>query len=119
MTIGNGEEKEIGALRSVLRMGASSITWSDNGDSFSYFTLSEEGRLGIEVYHTANGAKEMYVLPEQNGATFYYSVRLSDDGRSAIVIKEEKGIPVTFELGKLADGKFVPLYEHTMHQNGS
>lgn len=119
VTIESGEEKEIGALRSVLRMGASSITWSDNGDSFSYFTLSEEGRLGIEVYHTANGAKEMYVLPEQNGATFYYSVKLSDDGRSAIVIKEEKGIPVTFELGKLEDGKFVPQYEHTMHQYGS
>lgn len=119
ITIGNGEEKEIGALRSVLRIGSSSIRWSDNGEAFAYFTLNEQGQLGIEAYDMASGTKRMFVMPEQNGAAFYYSVRLSDDGQSAIVIKEENGLPVTFQLGKLADGKFVPQYEHSMHQNGS
>jgi hypothetical protein len=119
VTIESGEEKEIGALRSVLRVGSSSITWSDNGEAFAYFTLNDQGQLGIEAYDMASGTKRMYVMPEQNGATFYYSARLSNDGQSAIVIKEEKGMPVAFQLGKLADGKFVPQYEHTMHQNGS
>lgn len=119
VTIESGEEKEIGALRSVLRMGSNSITWSDNGEAFSYFTLNEQGQLGIEAYDMASGTKRMYVMPEQSGATFYYSARLSNDGQSAIVIKEEKGLPVTFQLGKLTDGKFVPQYEHTMHQYGS
>ncbi|GBG06895.1 hypothetical protein PAT3040_01437 [Paenibacillus agaridevorans] len=119
VSLESGEEKEVSSLRTVLRMGSRSITWSGDSAYFSFFTFTEQGELGIGAYHMESGSIKTYRMPEPSEIAFYYSVKLSEDGKSAIVIKEEKGKPQFFVLGKLEEGEFIPQYEHTMHQNGS
>ncbi|MDQ6422896.1 hypothetical protein RB620_26055 [Paenibacillus sp. LHD-117] len=115
----DGERQSIDTLQSVLRLGARTLAWSNNSRFVSYFSISEQGEIWIEAYDTESGTKKTYAMPDQIKTAFYLSVRLSDDGSSALIVKEGKNDPLSFELGKLKENKFETQYEHTLNQSGA
>ncbi|GGG67047.1 WD40 repeat domain-containing protein [Paenibacillus radicis (ex Gao et al. 2016)] len=101
----------------VARQGPRALAWSDNSRFLSYFSLSEQGETEINVYDTESQTKKSYTMPDLNKTAYFYSVKLSEDGSSALIVKAEKGKLTSFVLGRWKGSQFVSEYEHTLHDN--
>lgn len=112
-----GEQKTVDARRTFLQRGARTLTWSNNSRYVSYFSVSGQGEIEISVYNRESEEIKSYAMPDQNETIFYYSVKLSDDGSGALIVKEEQGKPASFVLGRWEDDRFIGEYEHTLHES--
>ncbi|MFD0589677.1 hypothetical protein ACFQZE_16930 [Paenibacillus sp. GCM10027627] len=100
---------------SSYRMGTTTLSWSDNSRYLSYLYRDQSDKLSINVYDIEQQKLTGYKLADHYEQEFYYAIKLSEDGSSAVLIKEYGGEPAGFELGKLADGQFVSEYKHTLN----
>jgi len=116
LSVNDGMKEEIDTLHSSLRLGgARALSWSSNSRYISYFTIAGQGgETGISVYDTEIKAKKSYLIPDLNEAESLHSVKLSNDGGSAVIVKEERGELASFVLGRWKGGQFVSEYEHTL-----
>ncbi|WP_042168537.1 hypothetical protein [Paenibacillus gorillae] len=116
-SLSGGTVQVIDTLDFSARQIPRTLTWSDNSRYFSYFSQSEQGETEISVYDTENKTKKNYTMPDLNKTAYFYSIKLSDDGSSALIVKAEKGKLTSFVLGRWKGSQFVSEYEHTLNDN--
>ncbi|MFF2092780.1 hypothetical protein [Paenibacillus sp. NPDC058174] len=117
VTLSDGTVQVINTVHSVARQGPRSLAWSDNSRFLSYFSLSEQDETEINVYDAESRTKKSYTMPDLNKTAYFYSIKLSDDGSSALIVKAEKGKLTSFVLGRWKGSQFVSEYEHTLNDN--
>ncbi|MFB9278424.1 hypothetical protein [Cohnella cellulosilytica] len=118
ISLPDGAKKVFQPPAVVSRSGGAKLIWSDNSRFLSYLALLDQGELGIGVYDEADESMRTYELEDADRAAFFYSVKLSDDGDGALMVKEQQGEPPSLTLFRKRDGKFVQAYEHPIHSDG-
>lgn len=94
----------------LVREGLNSLTWSNNGRYASYLNEDRDGTRICVYDATANESETCYDYPMDSGDSGVF-VKLSDDGRSGLAVKERNGI-ASLELGEWSQGALASQYEH-------
>ncbi|MFF2889657.1 hypothetical protein [Paenibacillus sp. NPDC057967] len=118
ITIPNGTKTELDSPYLLPRSAESKLMWSSNSRFVSYFFMNEQGEIGIAAYDTERGELKSYTMPDQNKSAILHSVKLSEEGESALLVKSEPGKLKSFVLGRWRGGQFVSEYEHSLHEDG-
>jgi len=111
---GAGEESE--TPHYFPRSAERKLMWSSNSRFVSYFTMNEQGEVGIAAYDTQSGEMKHYTMPEQDKSAILHSVKLSAEGDGVIIVRSEPGKLKGFALGKWKGSQFVIEYEHSLHE---
>lgn len=117
VSIPGGAREEIETLPYFPRSADRKLMWSSNSRFVSYFTMNEQGELGIAAYDTQRGEMKLYTMPEQNKSAILHAVKLSVEGDGVILVRSEPGKLISFVLGRWKGEQFVSEYEHSLHEN--
>jgi len=88
------------------------VSWSDNGRFLAYFAYAENGPI-VCVYDTKKKTNLKVGFPGAANADYFYYVKPSDDGESAVVVTETEG-KASLWLGAWPNGEFAVVYEHSV-----
>lgn len=116
VSIPDGAREEIGMPHFLPRSAERKLMWSSNSRFVSFFTMNEQGEIGIAAYDTERGEMKQYTMPEQTKSAILHTVKLSAEGDGVIVVRSEPGKLRSFVLGKWKGNQFVIEYEHSLHE---
>lgn len=94
------------------------MSWSSNGRFLCYtFDNETEKAIQLKVYDTVEGNARQYSLPLTQQNESFSSVYVSDNGESAVIVKQ-LGQDTVLELGELKGNEFISQYRHPISNDG-
>lgn len=113
IAVSDRQRKVIETVEPVM-LRSKSMAWSNNSRYVAYLSVTPDKKnVALGVYDIAAEAGKQYAWTEGRETLPVSSVKVSDDGLGALVVKgpaKASGLA----LGALADGAFAVQYEHSL-----